>query len=120
MTNRQEFFNAIAKGDTLQIQELLRQEPSLASAANENGVSPILWAAYNRQTTALTVLLNSGIELSIFDAAATGQTNRIREILTADPTLVAAFAPDGFPALGLAAFFGHPEAVRVLMEAGAD
>ena len=37
-------------------------------------------------------------------------------VLTADPILVRSESPDGFTALHLAAFFGRPETVAVLIE----
>ncbi|HWS72389.1 MAG TPA: ankyrin repeat domain-containing protein, partial [Thermoanaerobaculia bacterium] len=40
--------------------------------------------------------------------------------LDADPSLLAAFSEDGFPPLGLAIFFRHPELARMLIERGAD
>ena len=39
--------------------------------------------------------------------------------LSADPTLMRSESPDGFTALHLAAFFGHPETVGLLIERGA-
>jgi len=65
-------------------------------------------------------LLASGVELNVYEAAGTGQTQRLKELITADPSLVNSHAPDGFTPLGLAVFFGHPETVRTLLDAGAD
>ena len=57
--------------------------------------------------------------LNIFEAAATGQTARVRELIAANPALLNAYAPDGFHPLGLAAFFGNKATVEVLLQAGA-
>ena len=43
-----------------------------------------------------------------------------KSILKRKPKLLNEFAPDGFQPLGLAAFFGHTEVVRFLIESGAD
>jgi ankyrin repeat protein len=59
-------------------------------------------------------------ELSVFEAAALGRTDRVRELLDADPSLANAFGDDGFHALGLACFFGHVDSARLLLEHGAD
>jgi uncharacterized protein len=64
--------------------------------------------------------LAEGKELTIFEAAALGRTDRVRELLQQDPELATAFGDDGFHALGLACFFGHVDAARALLEAGAD
>src|SRR6266540_2028046 len=61
-----------------------------------------------------------GRELNVFEAAALGRTNRLRELLEEDPSLANAFGDDGFHALGLACFFGHVDAARLLLERGAD
>ncbi len=49
-----------------------------------------------------------------------GYGDRVRELVVADPDLVNSFSPDGFTPVALAAYFGHPEVVQVLIDAGAD
>jgi len=56
----------------------------------------------------------------VFEASAFGAANRVSELIGKDPSLVSAFAPDGFYPLGLAAFFSHAAVVGVLIAAGAD
>jgi ankyrin repeat protein len=65
-------------------------------------------------------LLASGVELNIFEAAATGQTGGLRTLIKEDPALVNSYSPDGFAPLSLAVFFGHAETVDVLLAAGAE
>src|ERR687888_2103459 len=64
--------------------------------------------------------LAAGRELDIFEASALGRTERLRELLDADPSLVNAYGDDGFHPVGLASFFGQVEAARLLYERGAD
>jgi uncharacterized protein len=64
--------------------------------------------------------LAAGRELNVFEASALGRTERVRELLDEDPSLANAWAEDGFQPLGLASFFGHEEAARVLVERGAE
>jgi ankyrin repeat protein len=64
--------------------------------------------------------LARGRELDVFEASALGRTERVRELVDADPSLANAWADDGFQPLGLASFFGQPETARVLVERGAD
>jgi uncharacterized protein len=49
-----------------------------------------------------------------------GRGDRLRELLDEDPARANAFGDDGFHPLGLACFFGHVEAARLLLERGAE
>ncbi len=64
--------------------------------------------------------LAAGKDLDVFEASALGDTARLRELLDTDPALANAWAEDGFQPLGLASFFGHEGAARVLLERGAE
>jgi ankyrin repeat protein len=59
-------------------------------------------------------------DLDVFEAAALGQTERVRELLAENPSFANAYADDGFQPLGLASFFGHADAARLLVEHGAE
>jgi ankyrin repeat protein len=83
-------------------------------------MSELLQALYAGDRAKADVLLAQDPELDVFEAAATGRAERLRELLAADPSLASAFGDDGFHPLGLACFFGHVEAARVLLEHGAD
>ena len=120
MTSKQEFLKAVTEGDAAMVKEFLKHDPSLATATGDDGVSAILKAVYYRKQRVVDVLLATGIELNIFEAAATGQTDRVRVLLKKDPSLANAYAPDGFYPLGLAAFFGHKEAFEAILSAGAN
>ncbi len=88
--------------------------------AQTEAVSEILQAKYRGNNARVEELLKGGAALNIFEAAATGQTARVRDLLAADPSLLNAYAPDGFHPLGLAAFFGNKATVEALLQAGAD
>jgi uncharacterized protein YndB with AHSA1/START domain len=60
-----------------------------------------------------------GQELDLFDAAALGRVERVRELLDAEPRLARALSDDGFTALHLACFTGSLECVRLLLARGA-
>lgn len=87
---------------------------------SQEGLSEIMRAVYYRQKDRVNELLASSIELNVYEAAATGQTQRLQQLVAADPSLVNSYAFDGFTPLGLAVFFGQPAAVQVLLDAGAD
>src|SRR6185295_18847063 len=116
----EEFLKAVTQGEIEKVRAMLNTDPRLAQAKDSRGVSAILKAAYFGQKGIVEVLLASGLELSIFEAAATGQTERVRALIKKDASLTNAFSPDGFTPLGLAVFFGHRETVEALLAAGAE
>jgi uncharacterized protein len=88
------------------------------NSRDEQGLSPALRALYRGETAEAESLLPD--EPNVFEAAAFGREERLEELLESDPGLARAFSGDGFTALHLAAFFGHAETVRLLLDAGAD
>ena len=83
-------------------------------------MSELLEALYRGDRARVDEMLASEPELDVFEAAALGRTDRLRELLDEDPSRANAFGADGFHPLGLACFFGHVDAARVLLERGAD
>jgi ankyrin repeat protein len=83
-------------------------------------LSPILQALYRGDRADAERLRAETAELDVFEAAALGDVERLRILLGADSTAVQAWSPDGFTALHYAAFFDGPDAVRILVEHGAD
>lgn len=83
-------------------------------------MSELLQAIYQGDQARADELLAADPELDVFEAAAVGRTDRLRELLDEDPDLANAWAADGFQPLGLASFFGHVEAARLLVERGAE
>jgi len=70
----------------------------------------------------LQVLLDRTAEdaLGLHEAAAIGNARRLKTILGQSRARVNAPNPEGFTPLGLSAFFGHLDALKVLLENGAD
>jgi ankyrin repeat protein len=83
-------------------------------------VSELLQAIYRGDQARADELLAAELELDVFEAAAVGRADRLRELLDEDPALANAWAGDGFQPLGLASFFGHVDAARLLVERGAE
>jgi uncharacterized protein len=115
-----ELFDAIRAGDAARVRALVAAEPGIVNRRNERGHSPVLIAQYHHRPEIVKVLLAAGPDLDIYDAASVGATARVAELLDADPSLLNAYSGDGFFPLALAAFFGHPETVRLLLSRGAD
>ena len=112
------FFNAIKRGNRDDVERRLLLEPALIRA-RENGLSPILVAAYHQQPALASFLADKTVTLTIFEAAATGKINNVIRLLARDPELVNAYSVDGFQPLGLACYFGHFETAEYLVKAGA-
>jgi uncharacterized protein len=84
-----------------------------------SALGPVLEALYAGER-ARAEELGAESELDVFEAAALGEAARLEELLRAETALVRAWSPDGFTALHYASFFGSPEAIRLLLAAGAD
>lgn len=82
--------------------------------------SGVLEALYRGDRDALDAALADEPELTIFEAAAVGRLDRVHELLLLEAGFVDLWSPDGFTALHLAAFFGHPEIAAELLRRGAD
>jgi uncharacterized protein len=83
-------------------------------------MTDLLNALYRDDDERVSQLLAEGPKLNVFEAAALGRSDRLRELLDEDPARANAFGDDGFQPLGLACFFGHVDAASVLLERGAD
>ncbi len=113
-----DFFDAIRQGNREQVERLLSLDPGLLRS-KEDGLSPIMVAAYHRHPELASYLADKTITLTIFEAAATGKINQIIRMLAREPELVITYADDGFQALGLACYFGHYDVAEYLATAGA-
>jgi uncharacterized protein len=112
------FFDAIKQGNRYEVERQLIVDSNLVHV-REDGLSPILIAAYHQQPELASFLADKTILLTIFEAAATGKINQVIRLLARDPQLVNTYAEDGFQALGLASFFGHYDTAEYLAMAGA-
>jgi ankyrin repeat protein len=115
-----ELFAAIRGGDRAAVERLLERDRALVDARDDTGLSPILAALYRGQDDIAAAILRRGPKLTVFEAAAAGDTDRVHEIVERDPGQANTVAPDGYSPLGLAAFFKRRDVVRYLLEAGAD
>jgi ankyrin repeat protein len=117
---KNEMIDAVKMRNIEKVKELLSKDESLANAQNEQGETAVLLSAYYHAKEIREMLLAKGPTLDLYEACAVGHTERIREILDAEPELVHVHNRDGYTPLGLASFFGHLETVKFLLTKNAD
>ena len=116
----EELIELIRTGDIDQLESKLVEDPSLADARTEQGISLLQFAAYCRNPDAVRILRAHRSELDIFEAASLGEEGRVKQLLDREPELLKSFSADGFTVLGLVAFFGHLDLAGELLAKGAD
>jgi ankyrin repeat protein len=114
-----EFFTAVGSGNRALVTEILGWRPELARARDASSLSVLQCARYMGQDDILRLLVDAGPPLDVFEAATIDDGRRLREAVTGEPALVAAYSRDGFTALHFAAYFGSLVAMRALLDAGA-
>jgi ankyrin repeat protein len=119
----QQFLKYIQRGATVEIADAVAADPALLSWRDVQGVSALLWSIYSGQTLVrdffLVEMARTGIALDLYEAAAAGDAIQLQSALTAAPGSITEQSSDGWSALHLAAAFGTPEAVRLLLDHGA-
>jgi ankyrin repeat protein len=112
--------SCIQNRDLKGLKSCLEKNPLLAEAENEQGLSPIMIAAYHRFTDGVSVIASFRKELTLPEAVVAGKKHIVKQMIEENPSLINQYMADGFTALGLAGFFGHTEIVRLLLSNNAD
>lgn len=121
MTERHEqLIQSIVGNDAFRVTALLHEEPGLVQARDSEGRTPILLCLYFGHEDLAKLVRERNPSAELFEVAALGEVEALREHLARAPEGANAVAPDGFGALGLASYFGRIEAVELLLGAGAD
>lgn len=115
-----QLMDAVKAGDADAVRRILAADPAAAHAREDDGESPLLMALYTGRRELADLLLAHGRRPDGFEAAALGDVERLRALLDAEPSAVTRISSDGWTMLHLAGFFGHVEALRLLLERGAD
>ncbi len=118
MENSQRGFDFLRVGDADGLRRLLEQDSAASEARDAAGVSLLMHSLYRGRRDLAELIATKKKALDIFEAAALGRLDRLKECL-GDASAINAPSKDGFTALHFACFFGQPEAARLLIESGA-
>ena len=127
---RLDVFDAAALGEIFRLEEILREDPSLADAVAADGFTPLGLAAFFRRRAAVRILVGRGANVDrqsenaqhvapIISAVAGRDADVVRELLDAGAD-VGSRQEGGYTALHSAAAGGDEAIVRLLLEYGAD
>src|SRR3954452_2684242 len=116
------FIDAIKAGEFERVKAMVSAEPTLIDARSRSGDSAILTAVYHRQKEIVNLLVARGATLSLFEACAAGELERVERLLeeNAGAPGVNDSSADGWTPLHLAAFFGHAKIADLLIAHHAD
>jgi uncharacterized protein len=114
------FIDAIKAGEFERVKSMVSADPTLIDACGRTGESAILTAVYYRQKEIVNLLVARGASLSLFEASAAGEVERVERLIASDPSTVNTYSPDGWTPLHLAAFFGHTKIAEMLLARDAN
>ena len=114
------FIDAIKAGEFERVKAMVSGDPTLIDARSRTGESAILTAVYHRQKEIVNLLVARGVTMSLFEACAAGEIERVERLIDADASTINSFSADGWTPLHLAAFFGHTKTAELLLARDAD
>ena len=120
MISLKAFHESVKKGDLPAVESAVAEDPTLPGQLNEAGQSAFLLAKYYRQEPIAAYLFQTHPDLDIFEASAGGYQDIVEKWLGERLELLAARSSDGWTPLHVAAFFGHLELGRYLIDQGAS
>src|SRR6266853_1039760 len=114
------FIDAIKAGEFERVKAMVSTDPTIIDARSRTGESAILTAVYHRQKEIVNLLVARGATMSVFEACAAGEVERVERLIESDSSAVKSFSADGWTPLHLAAFFGHTKIAELLIAHDAD
>src|SRR5262245_13441466 len=115
-----DLLKAARAGDIERVKTLLKADPRLLVARDPMGNTALIIAVNSGHDALADLLFDAGVEPGLHEAAAIGDSDRVRTALERDASLLDTDSPEGFTPLALAAHFGHLEVMRLLIDRGAD
>jgi uncharacterized protein len=116
--NAAAFIDAIKAGEFDRVKAMVSADPTLIDARSRTGESAILTAVYHRQKEIVNLLVSRGAQMTIFEACAAGEVERVERLIEVDGG--SGYSADGWTPLHLAAFFGHTKIAELLLAHDAD
>ena len=107
-----ELFAAIRDNNAAAVAALLDEDRALLGATSHD-ITPVMFAVYHGHPELAQLFVERGAQLAPAELAALGDARA----LDCD---LASYSQDGFPLVGLAIFFRHPDLARQMIERGAD
>ena len=114
--NVMQILTAAKSGDLAKVKTLLEKDPRLLTAKDRLGNTALIMAVDSGHQEVAELLLSSGVQPDIYEAAAIGKTDLVATLGQEQPALFDSYSPEGFSPLALAAHFGHRETVEFLLE----
>jgi len=115
-----DLLQAARAGDIERVKTLLKADPRLLVARDPMGNTALIIAVNSGHEALADLLFDAGVEPGLHEAAAIGDSDRVRAALDRDPEGLDTYSPEGFTPLALAAHFGHLEVMRLLIDRGAE
>jgi RNA polymerase sigma factor (sigma-70 family) len=115
-----DLLKAARAGDVERVKALLKADPRLLVARDPMGNTALIIAVNGGHDALADLLYDAGVEPGLHEAAAIGDTSRVRDALERHPEQLDTYSPEGFTPLALAAHFGHVDVMRLLIDRGAD
>ena len=112
-------FELLQAGDADGLRRILQQDPAFSEARDSTGVSLLMHSLYRGRRDLAELIASKKKALDIFEAAALGRLDRLKQCLRDDASTINSRSKDGFTALHFACFFGQPDSARLLIESGA-
>jgi ankyrin repeat protein len=92
MRSEQRLFAAIEAGQIETVRELISGDRMLVDARNADGLSAVLVATYYGRSEIAKLLIDTGAQLTIFEAAATGAQEHVEQMLKKDPASINSYS----------------------------